>query len=64
MAVDPGLLEILICPVCQGDVSLQGEAGLECAGCHRVYPVRDGIPVMLEDEASRPGPVDEPAGPA
>ena len=51
MAIDPRLLEILICPACHGDVrEIDSGAGLECGACGRVYPVRDGIPVMLVDE--------------
>tara|TARA_B100001123_G_C15345012_1_gene1036607 strand:- start:12019 stop:12189 length:171 start_codon:yes stop_codon:yes gene_type:complete len=53
MAVDPELLKILACPNCKTPVSLvKGGQGLKCQGCYRVYPVKDGIPVMLVDEAS------------
>lgn len=46
------LLEILVCPVCKKPLALKNEGqGLKCAECRRVYPVRDGIPVMLVDEA-------------
>ena len=55
MPIDPKLLEILICPDCQAAVrELAADGGLECSGCGRVYPVRDGIPVMLVEEASQP----------
>ncbi len=55
MAIDPRLLRILICPACHGDVrEIDAGAGLECSRCGRVYPVRDGIPVMLVEEASPP----------
>jgi len=55
VVLDPRLLEILICPGCGGGIRvLDGELGLECDDCGRVYPVRDGIPVMLLDEASPP----------
>ena len=55
MAIDAELLEILICPACQGAVrELDQERGLECDKCGRVYPIRDGIPVMLVEEASGP----------
>jgi uncharacterized protein YbaR (Trm112 family) len=55
MSLDPRLLEILICPACRGEIEPVGnESGLECLGCGRVYPVRNGIPVMLVDEASAP----------
>ena len=57
MPIDSKLLEILICPACREAVSeLDRERGLECGGCGRVYPVRDGIPVMLVEEASDPSP--------
>jgi len=53
--IDARLLEILNCPACRGDLSpLAGDRGLECASCGRVYPIRDGIPVMLVEEASPP----------
>ena len=55
MPLDPLLLEELVCPVCHGEISvLPDESGLECAACGRVYPIRDGIPVMLVEEASPP----------
>ena len=47
------LLKILACPNCRTPVSLvKSGQGLKCQECHRVYPVKDGIPVMLIDEAS------------
>jgi uncharacterized protein YbaR (Trm112 family) len=53
MTLDPRLLEILVCPACHGEVRvLEGETGIACTACGRVYPVRDGIPVMLVDEAT------------
>ena len=55
MPVDPRLLEILICPACRAAVSPAedgGQEGLKCGSCRRLYPIRDGIPVMLVDEAS------------
>ena len=55
MSLDPRLLEILICPACHGDLNeLEAEGGLECVKCGRIYPIRDGIPVMLVDQASPP----------
>jgi uncharacterized protein YbaR (Trm112 family) len=52
MAISKDLLEILVCPVCKATVELTpGGDGLKCVQCHRVYPVRDDIPVMLVDEA-------------
>lgn len=55
MDLDPRLLDILACP-CPQHASLDVvEDGLRCQHCHSVFPVRDGIPVMLLDEAE-PGP--------
>jgi len=52
MAISKELLEILVCPLCKETVELQkDETGLKCVKCHRVYPIRDEIPVMLIDEA-------------
>jgi hypothetical protein len=53
VAIDPRLLELLVCPACRADIREEA-AGLACQGCGRVYPVRDGIPVMLPEEASPP----------
>ena len=44
------LLEILVCPVDHAKVRLEGDR-LLCDKCGRAYPVRDGIPIMLVDEA-------------
>ncbi len=53
MALDPRLLEILACPLCKADVKLTPNGqGLKCVQCHRVYPIRDDIPVMIIDEAA------------
>ena len=48
--IAPELLSIIICPSCHGDLSVTGN-DLVCAGCGLAYPVRDGIPVLLVDEA-------------
>ena len=53
MAISKDLLEILACPVCKEEVRLTAnDTGLKCVKCHRVYPIRDDIPVMLVDEAT------------
>lgn len=62
LGLDPQLLEIIVCPQCHGDLlpvaggptpEVTGE--LVCQGeCGLAYPVRDGIPVLLVDEARRP----------
>jgi uncharacterized protein YbaR (Trm112 family) len=57
MTLDRELLEILACPNCRGDVEYrENEEVIECVGsCRYRYPVRDDIPVMLIDEAEKPG---------
>ncbi|GAB4488972.1 MAG: hypothetical protein OHK006_20100 [Thermodesulfovibrionales bacterium] len=46
------LLAILACPKCKGDIAWrEKEQLIVCARCGLGYPVRDGIPVMLIDEA-------------
>jgi uncharacterized protein len=60
--LDPTLLEILACPDDKEPVIYQKEGDAErltCTKCGKRYPVRDGIPVMLIDEAST-GPVPSP----
>ena len=53
MSIDPELLEILACPYCKADVKQTADdLGLKCLKCFRVYPIKEGIPVMLIDEAS------------
>lgn len=53
MSVDPELLAILACPVCKTEVVLVKDGtALKCKTCHRVYPIKDDIPVMLVDEAT------------
>ncbi|MBZ5599752.1 MAG: Trm112 family protein [Acidobacteriia bacterium] len=46
------LLDILVCPVCKKPLAAKenGES-LKCGECHRVYPIRDNIPILLIDEA-------------
>lgn len=54
MALDERLLEILVCPDCHGEVvHKERRKVLVCAGCGLTFPVRDGIPVMLVEEATR-----------
>ena len=56
MPVDKELLEILACPNCRGDVEYrEADQEIVCVGtCRYRYPVRDDIPVMLIDEATKP----------
>lgn len=64
MPLEAGLLEILACPACHAtlreepaDAPERPGSELLCtadAGCGLAYPIRDGIPVLLVDEARRP----------
>ena len=57
--MDSKLLEILVCPLCKGPlVYRKAAAELVCKPDRLAYPIRDGIPVMLEEEA-RELPADE-----
>jgi len=53
VSIDPELLKILACPLDKAPVELRGDR-IVCTQCHRAYPIRDGIPVMLIDEAELP----------
>ncbi|BAZ94198.1 uncharacterized protein FOKN1_1812 [Thiohalobacter thiocyanaticus] len=63
--MDKKLLDILVCPVCKAPlVYLKAEQELICRGDRLAYPIRDGIPVLLADEARELGPEEEvPEGP-
>lgn len=53
----PELLEVLACPACRAQLALDYEGSeLVCTSgaCGLAYPIRDGIPVLLVDEARRP----------
>jgi uncharacterized protein YbaR (Trm112 family) len=52
--IDERLLRILVCPACQDQppVKLCGEK-LVCIECGRAYPIKDGIPIMLVETASK-----------
>jgi uncharacterized protein YbaR (Trm112 family) len=60
--ISPDLLEILACPACdtRPKVNLENDK-LVCVECGRRYPVRDGIPVMLVEDAEWPGHAPGPA---
>lgn len=52
MTLSQELLDILVCPKCKGPLLYQQNNNrLLCKTCHLAYPVRDGIPVLLIDEA-------------
>lgn len=66
MTIDHRLLEMLVCPICKGALTLRRDAAnrpteLVCPADRLAYPVRDGIPVMLDHEARALPPEEEAA---
>ena len=58
--MDKKLLDILVCPLCKGPLVYdKGAQEFICRGDRLAYPIRDGIPVMLEDEARELAPDEE-----
>ena len=58
--MDSKLLEILVCPICKGPLVHRREPHeLVCRADRLAFPVRDDIPVMLEEEARKLGPEEE-----
>ncbi len=58
--MDTKLLDILVCPACKGPlVYRKAEQELLCKADRLAYPIRDGIPVMLKDEARTLEPLEE-----
>jgi uncharacterized protein YbaR (Trm112 family) len=58
--VDPRLLEILVCPLCKGPLVYRRDAGeLLCKADRLAYPIKDDIPVMLEEDARKLDPAEE-----
>ncbi len=56
LGLDDTLLSIIVCPDCHGALAPDEEASeLVCQSCGLAYPVRDQIPVLLLDEARKPG---------
>ena len=54
--VDPRLLEILVCPVTHGPLTYdRAKAELVSKGARLAYPIRDGVPIMLPEEARELG---------
>jgi uncharacterized protein YbaR (Trm112 family) len=52
--VDPRLLEVLVCPVTHGPLEYdRARAELVSRGANLAYPIRDGVPIMLPEEARR-----------
>jgi uncharacterized protein YbaR (Trm112 family) len=60
--VDPKLLEILVCPICKGPLVHRRELKeLVCKADRLAFPIKDGIPVMLEEDARKLDPLEEVA---
>ena len=58
--MDSKLLDILVCPLCKGPlIYKKGQNELVCKPCRLGYPVNDGIPVMLEEDARKLPPTEE-----
>jgi uncharacterized protein YbaR (Trm112 family) len=58
--VDAKLLDILVCPVCKSGLHYRkADRELVCRACRLAYPIRDDIPVMLEEEARKLGPEED-----
>jgi uncharacterized protein YbaR (Trm112 family) len=58
--MDSKLLDILVCPICKGPlVYLKSRQELLCKADRLAYPIKDGIPVMLEDDARKLAPEEE-----
>jgi uncharacterized protein YbaR (Trm112 family) len=58
--VDTRLLDILVCPICKGPlVYRKAEQELICKADRLGFPIRDGIPVMLEEDARKLDPLEE-----
>ncbi|HSD61226.1 MAG TPA: Trm112 family protein [Burkholderiales bacterium] len=58
--MNPKLLDILVCPICKGPlVFRKAEKELVCRPDRLAFPIRDDIPVMLEDEARKLAPEEE-----
>ncbi|HTQ75477.1 MAG TPA: Trm112 family protein [Burkholderiales bacterium] len=52
--MDARLLDILVCPICKGPLVYRaGRAELACKADRLAFPIRDGIPVMLEEQARK-----------
>jgi uncharacterized protein len=69
MSLDHRLIDLLVCPLCKGPLTMGRNesaqpAEMICAADRLAFPIRDGIPVMLESEARPLEPQDGSAAPA
>jgi uncharacterized protein YbaR (Trm112 family) len=53
MPISPDLLEILVCPMGKSELELDGDQ-LKCKRCGPIFAIKDGIPIMLIEEAQLP----------
>jgi len=65
MSLDHRLIDLLVCPVCKGPLTMQRDEAarpieLICPADRLAFPIRDGIPIMLEDQARN---LDSPPAP-
>lgn len=61
--MDSRLLDVLVCPVCKGPLELDKVAQeLICKADKLAFPIRDGIPIMWEDQARRLDSASQPSG--
>jgi len=51
--ISQDLPDILACPVCIAPLKPAAADKLQCVSCRRLYPIRDGIPILLESEAQK-----------
>ena len=59
--MDPKLLEILVCPICKGPLAFKKDVQeFVCKADRLAFPVKNGIPVMLEEDARTLRPDEEP----
>lgn len=54
MTLDKQLMELIRCPACKGEFAPEADEELTCTGCGLVYPITNGVPILLVDEARRP----------
>lgn len=70
MSLDHRLIDLLVCPLCKGPLHMARDAqgqpeALHCRADRLAFPIRDGIPLMLESEAKPlPAPHDDPVAAA
>lgn len=55
MPISKDLLDILVCPECKTPLRQLADSaiGLQCETCRRIYPIRDDIPVLIIDQATK-----------